>query len=173
LRRHAVGGLLTVSVGSITERVMALFVLARREAAVVKAQTTGFIIGTSLPGPGPGSPCRSADSRVNARPFTARILGCSLDALLLLVVALLRPAALNLRAHAGMANTRQVNEWLSIGASIVSLLLLLYGANLVVTLVTYRGVFASDKAGGTSAWSLTRSLAVSGAARSSFPSNAS
>ena len=44
----AIGGLMTVSFGSIAEIVLALFVLAAGNAEVVKAQITGSILGTSL-----------------------------------------------------------------------------------------------------------------------------
>src|SRR4051812_2803863 len=44
----AVGGLLTVSFGSIAELILALFVLIGGQIAVVQAQITGSILGTSL-----------------------------------------------------------------------------------------------------------------------------
>lgn len=46
------GGLLTISLGSLAELLLALFVLSRGEQAVVRAQITGSIIGTSLLGLG-------------------------------------------------------------------------------------------------------------------------
>ena len=46
------GGLLTISLGSLAELILALFVLAQGEAEVVHAQITGSIIGTSLLGLG-------------------------------------------------------------------------------------------------------------------------
>jgi len=48
----AIGGLLTVSFGSIAELVLALFVLASGDTAVVQAQITGSILGTGLLGLG-------------------------------------------------------------------------------------------------------------------------
>jgi Ca2+:H+ antiporter len=48
----AVGGLLTVSLGSLAELILALFVLAQGQPEVVHAQITGSIIGTSLFGLG-------------------------------------------------------------------------------------------------------------------------
>lgn len=44
----AVGGLLTISFGSIAELVLALFVLMRGQTNVVQAQITGSILATSL-----------------------------------------------------------------------------------------------------------------------------
>lgn len=152
----AVGGLLNVSFGSIAELVLALFVLAHGEADVVKAQVTGSIIGTSLLGLGlamlVGGLWRERQS------FNRANTGLLSTLLILVVVALLLPAMFDIQAHTGMANTDAVDERLSIGASIV--LLGLYGANLIFTLVTHRGVFAGDEPSGTSAWSLARSLTV-------------
>src|SRR5689334_16803587 len=48
----AIGGLLNVSFGSIAELALSLFILAQGDVAVVKAQITGSIIGTSLLGLG-------------------------------------------------------------------------------------------------------------------------
>ena len=48
----AVGGLLNVTFGNVSELVIALFILAAGNANVVKAQITGSIIGTSLFGLG-------------------------------------------------------------------------------------------------------------------------
>jgi Ca2+:H+ antiporter len=152
----AIGGLLNVSFGSIAELVLALFVLAHGQANVVKAQITGSIIGTSLLGLGlamlVGGLWRPRQT------FNRANTGLLSTLLILVVVALLLPAIFDLRAHAGMASTAVVDERLSIGASIV--LLLLYGANLVFTLVTHRDVFAGDEPRGGSAWSLSRSLTV-------------
>ena len=48
----ATGGLLTVSLGSVAELLLALFVLAQGHADVVRAQITGSIMATSLLGLG-------------------------------------------------------------------------------------------------------------------------
>ena len=152
----AIGGLLNVSFGSIAELVLALFVLAHGQAEVVKAQITGSIIGTSLLGL--GLAMLVGGFRRERQSFDRASIGLLSTLLILVVVALLLPAVFDLRAHAGMANTQGVDEWLSIGASVV--LLLLYGANLVFTLVTHRDIFAGEESSGTSAWSLLRSLAV-------------
>src|SRR3954451_17147935 len=44
----AIGGLLNVTFGNAAELILALFILARGSAAVVKASITGSIIGNSL-----------------------------------------------------------------------------------------------------------------------------
>ena len=152
----AVGGLLNVSFGSIAELVLALFVLAHGEASVVKAQITGSIIGTSLLGL--GLAMLAGGLRREKQQFDRANTGLLSTLLILVVVALLLPAVFDLRAHAGTANTAGIDERLSIGASAV--LLLLYLANLVFTLVTHRDAFAGDEASGSSSWSLARSLGV-------------
>jgi Ca2+:H+ antiporter len=48
----AIGGLLTISFGSIAELLLAFFVLMESGPGVVRAQITGSIIGTSLLGLG-------------------------------------------------------------------------------------------------------------------------
>ena len=150
----AIGGLLNVSFGSIAELVLALFVLAHGQAEVVKAQITGSIIGTSLLGLGlailVGGLSRSKQT------FQRENTGLLSTLLFLVVVALLLPAVFDLSVHG--TGAAAVDERLSIGVSVV--LLLLYGANLVFTLITHRDIFAGDEPRGASAWSLGRSLAV-------------
>ena len=152
----AIGGLLNVSFGSIAELVLALFVLAHGQAAVVKAQVTGSIIGTSLLGL--GLAILVGGLRRPKQAFDQANTGLLSTLLFLVMVALLLPAVFDLSAHAGMASTAVVDERVSIGVSTV--LLLLYGANLVFTLVTHRDVFAGDEPRGASAWTLSRSLTV-------------
>jgi len=48
----AIGGLLNITFGSVAELTLALFVLAKGHADIVKAQITGSLIGTSLLGLG-------------------------------------------------------------------------------------------------------------------------
>ncbi len=164
----AIGGLLNVSFGSIAELVLSLFVLAHGEVAVVKAQITGSIIGTSLLGLGLAS--LVGGLRREKQEFDHANTGLLSTLLILVLVALMLPAVFDRAARAGVADPAAIDERLSIGASAV--LLLLYGANLVFTLVTHRGAFKGDEPeqerggepGSRSAsvvpWSLSRSLLV-------------
>ena len=136
----AVGGLLAISFGSLAEVILAMFVLARGEAAVVRAQITGSIIGTGLLGLGiaivAGGIGRERQS------FKRERAGLLSSLLILAVIALLLPAMFNLAQRAvGPQRLAITDEQLSIGVSLV--LLALYAANLVYTLVTHRDVFAS------------------------------
>ena len=100
----AVGGLLNVTFGSAAELILALFVLARGHAAVVQAQITGSIIGTSLLGLGLAALVGGIGRE---RQTFNRASGGLLATLLpLVVVALLMPAVFDLThrmaAPAGM-----------------------------------------------------------------------
>ena len=152
----AIGGLLNVSFGSISELLLSLFVLAQGDVAVVKAQITGSIIGTSLLGL--GLAMLIGGFKRERQTFNRANTGLLSTLLILVVVALLLPAVFDLTARAGTRDTFPTDERLSIGASAV--LLLLYSANLVFTLITHRDIFAGDESRATNGWSLAKSLGV-------------
>jgi Ca2+:H+ antiporter len=154
----AVGGLLNVSFGNIAELVLALFVLRQAQVRVVQAQITGSIIGTTLLFLGISALVGGVGRpRQNFNQANAGLLSTLLS---LVVVAILLPAVFDLtqRALAPTSDISLVDERLSLGVSMV--LLLLYAANLVYTLVTHRGMFAGDAPRGDANWSLARALAV-------------
>ena len=74
--------------------------------------------------------------------------------LFLVVVAIQLPAVFDFteRDAAPGMNTSLVDERLSLGVSVV--LLLLYAANLIYTLVTHRDLFAGDAPSGQAEWSM-------------------
>ncbi|MGH7029352.1 MAG: hypothetical protein ACREEZ_02885, partial [Stellaceae bacterium] len=80
--------------------------------------------------------------------------------LFLVVVAILLPAVFNAAEHAIArgADIARIDEHLSLAVSLV--LLLLYAANLIYTLVTHHDVFAGDAPGGRATWSLARAIAI-------------
>ena len=154
----AIGGLLTVSFGSIAELVLALFVLMRGQASVVQAQIVGSIIGTGLLGLGLAIIVGGATrDRQRFKPERAGLLA---SLLILVLIALLLPAVFDLTGRlSGQANRLAVtDEEVSLGVSAV--LLVLYVANLVYTLVTHRDVFAADEPQGRAEWSRTVSVTV-------------
>jgi Ca2+:H+ antiporter len=149
---------LNVSFGNTAELVLALFVLRQAQIRVVQAQITGSIIGTTLLFLGVSAlvgglgRARQTFSQANA--------GLLSTLLFLVVVAILLPAVFDYteRLAAPAANIPSIDEYLSLGVSVV--LLLLYAANLVYTLVTHRDVFAGDQPGGEAEWSLAHALVV-------------
>lgn len=154
----AVGGLLTVSFGSIAELVLALFVLASGETAVVQAQITGSIIGTSLFGLGLAIVIGGATRE--RQTFNHKRAGLLSTLLVVVVIAMLLPAVFNYTGQIGghPRDLRVTDEELSLSVSAV--LLFLYVANLVYTLITHRDVFAAEESRGKASWSLKSSLAV-------------
>ena len=153
-----IGSLLNVSFGNTAELVLALFILRQAHTRVVQAQITGSIIGTTLlflgisalVG-GIGRP-RQTFSQANASLLSTMLF--------LVVIAILLPAVFDLteRITTSGANISLVDESLSLGVSVV--LLLIYAANLVFTLVTHRNVFAGDAPSGEAKWSVIRALSV-------------
>ncbi|MEO8740416.1 MAG: calcium/proton exchanger [Casimicrobiaceae bacterium] len=165
----AIGGLLNVSFGSLAEVVLAFFVLATGKIDVVRAQITGSIIGTSLLGLGLAIVIGSIGR--SQQLFNRDKAGQLASLLILVVIALLLPAVFDFagRQLAPGENQMVTDEHLSLGVSVI--MILLYGANLIYTLVTHRNVFASDdarsesdneNASGTSwtAWAAIAVLAV-------------
>ena len=139
----AIGGLLNVSLGSLAELILAFFVLRAGHVEVVRAQITGSIIGTGLFGLGVAIVV-GAIGREPMR-FDRGKAGPLASLLILVVIALLLPALFDFTARRSGATIRlaAANEALSIGVSIV--MLLVYAANLVYTLVSRRDVFASSE----------------------------
>jgi Ca2+:H+ antiporter len=153
----AIGGLLNISFGSLAELILAMFVLASGKPDVVRAQ--GSIIGTSLFGLGLAIVVGSIGR--DKQVFKRERAGQLSTLLILAVIALLLPAVFDYTGRSASATARLslTDEQLSIGVPIV--LLALYAANLIYTLVTHRDVFASDEPrGSTGAWPLFVSLSV-------------
>src|SRR5271165_3392503 len=153
-----IGSLLNVSFGNAAELVLAFFVLARARSEIVQAQITGSIIGTTLLFLGI-SALVGGVGRVR-QTFNQASAGLLSTLLFLVVVAILLPAVFDLteRVAAPGMNTSLIDERLSLGVSMV--LLLLYAANLIYTLVTHRDVFAGDAPSGEAKWSVARALVV-------------
>jgi Ca2+:H+ antiporter len=164
----AIGGLLNVTFGNVAELLLAVFVLLDGHTDVVKGQITGSIIGNGLLGLGLAVVAGSWGRE--KQTFNRASAGRLSSLLILSVIALLLPALFHLteRAAIDAATTRALDEHLSLGVSVV--LLIVYAANLVYTLVTHRDVFATPDeddasaelggAGARATWPVWRSLAV-------------
>ncbi len=153
----AVGGLLNVTFGNLTELIIALFVLAAGHTGVVKAQITGSIIGNSLLGLGIAI-LAGTWGRTSQR-FNPNRAGLVSSLLILSVIALLVPALFDYteRPVAGTA-VPALDERLSLGVAVV--LLVVYGAALVYTFVTHRDDFATDEPATPAAGSLWTSVGM-------------
>jgi Ca2+:H+ antiporter len=155
----AIGGLLNVTFGNVAELILAIFVLIAGRSDVVKAQLTGSIIGNSLLGLGLAIVVGSWGRE--KQTFKQERAGLLASLLILSVVALLLPALFDYteRGISAGPNRGNLDERLSLCVS--GVLILVYVANLLYTLVTHRDVFAfdeEDQVGPT--WPLWQSLAL-------------
>ena len=156
----AIGGLLNVTFGNAAELIIAVFVLRSGAVDVVKAQITGSIIGNSLLGLGlaivAGSIGREKQTFKKER---AALLS---SMLILCVVALILPAFFDYteRQSLGPEIAAVRDEHLSL--CVAGVLICIYLANLVYTLVTHRDIFAIDdgEAAEGAPWKLPISVGV-------------
>ena len=137
----AIGGLLNVTFGNVAELILALFVLYGGHASVVKAQITGAIIGNSLLGLGLAIVVGSWGR--TEQKFNRATAGRLSSLLLLCVVALMVPALFDIteRGTSDAVHAAIKDENLSLG--VAGVLIVIYIANLVYSLVTHRDTFAA------------------------------
>ena len=160
----AIGGLLNVTLGNVAELIIALFVLAAGHADVVKGQITGALIGSGLLGLGMSVVVGGWGRE--RQTFGREHAGLLSSLLILSVIALLTPALFDYteRGVYGVRDPRAADDRLSLGVSVV--MIVVYVANLLYTLVTHRCVFElppeDEEAGGGhgARWPLWKALAV-------------
>ncbi len=163
----AIGGLLNVSFGNAAELILAFFVLAAGKPDVVKAQFTGSIIGNSFLGLGIAIVVGSIGRE--KQTFKRERAGQLSSLLVLAMIALLLPAFFDYAVKGDGRITRgSLDEHLSLAVSVV--LIIVYVANLLYTLVTHKDVFGFDEDAhdghgpGDAAWPLWVSLGILAAA---------
>jgi Ca2+:H+ antiporter len=157
----AVGGLLNVTFGNTAEFVLALFVLAAGHSDVVKGQITGSIIGNSLLGL--GLAILVGAWRRERQCFKPERAGLISSLLILAMIGLLVPALFDYteRGILPSSDTSRLDESLSLGVATV--LIVVYVANLIFTLVTHREVFEFERTDDRSnppSWPLWLSIIV-------------
>lgn len=160
---------MNVSFGNAPELILALFVLRAGHADVVKAQITGSLIGNSLLGL--GLAVVAGSFRRDTQHFNRDRAGLLSSLLILVTIAVMLPALFDYteRGVLRSPDSAALDQRLSVGVAIV--LILVYLANLVYTLVTHRDVFAQETTPGealdlgiAAPWPLMRSLLVLAAA---------
>ena len=154
----AIGGLVNVAFGSVAELILALFVLRSGNTEVVKAQIIGSVIGTSLLGLGVAIVAGGVTRE--KQKFNRESAGSLGSLLILSLVALLLPAFFDYteRTLTAAPHPGALDERLSVGVSVV--LILVYAANLIYTLLTRRDVFQSPDPQHPAGWPLWKSLGV-------------
>jgi Ca2+:H+ antiporter len=150
--KHAGPGIGGLRFGTIAEVLLALFVLASGDAAVVQAQIAGSIIGTSLFGL--GLPILVGSITPQPQKFNAGKAGLLSTLLILAVVAMLLPAVFDYTGRLqGYAHDICIT-YEELSHSISVLLLLLYCGNLGYTMITHRDTFADEESHGVPSWRL-------------------
>jgi Ca2+:H+ antiporter len=160
----SIGGLLNVTFGNAAEMIIALFILVEGKFDVVKGQLTGSIIGNSLLGLGLAILIGTWGKK--RLTFNRDQVGQLSTMLMLVLIGLLLPAIFDFteRNIANVENASMLDENLSLAVSIV--LILLYIANLVYTLITHEDLFSkAEKVDeriqpGESPWPVWRSLLI-------------
>ena len=154
----AIGGLLNVTFGNMAELILALFVLYEGHANVVKGQITGAIIGNSLLGLGLAIVVGTF-GRENQK-FNRASAGRLSSLLILAVIALMTPALFDYteRPLSGAAHATVLDEKLSLGVAVV--LILVYVANLVYSLITHRDTFSDVPEIKHEVWSVGKTIGI-------------
>src|SRR5207249_8760653 len=124
---------------------------------VVKATITGAIIGNSLIGLGLSVVVGSW--RREKQTFNRDQAGLLGSLLILSVIALLIPALFDYTERGlNAARTGTLDEHLSLGVSVV--LILVYFANLIFTLVSHRNIFSPGEISHPPEWSMRHAMFV-------------
>jgi Ca2+:H+ antiporter len=142
----SIGGLLNVTLGNTAELIIMFFILLNGSAEVVKGQITGSIISNSLLALGLAVFIGALSKK--KLTFNRQKAGQLSTMLILVLIGLLLPAIFDFteRDIARAANASALDEYLSLAVSVI--LILLYFANLVYTLVTQRDVFSTQEENG-------------------------
>lgn len=156
----AIGGLLNVTFGNAPELILGIFILRAGQPEVVKAQITGAFIGNGLLGLGLAI---VAGSIYREKQIFKKERASMLSAMLILcVIALLLPALFDYAVRHSPQAAQVVGKDHQLSLGVAAVLIVVYVANLVYTLVTHRDIFAIDDAVEASAmnWPLPLSIGV-------------
>ena len=148
-----VGGLLNASFGNITELIIAILLVFAGQFEVVKASLIGSILGNLVLVL--GAAFLAGGLRFKEQEFNARSAGVHAGSLLLAVMGLLMPA---LFVGAASSATAVQRELVSVGVAAV--LIVLYGAALVFTLVTHQHLFHVPTPAEQAEWSARAAATV-------------
>jgi Ca2+:H+ antiporter len=152
-----IGGLLNVTFANSAELILAIFVLYSGNISVVKATITGSIVGNSLLGLGLAIVIGSWGR--GSQKFNRDRTGMHSSLLILSVLALLIPALFDYTERTIAAPDVLIrDENLSLGVAVV--LIAVYIANVVYTLLKRHDAFDSGEELATPIWSVRKSVAV-------------
>ena len=149
-----VGGLLNATFGNVTELIIAIFLILDGDLDIVKASLIGSILGNLLLVL--GLSILLGGLRHREQRFNARAAGVHATSLALAVTGLLMPALFVLLAEGRHGFVQR--EVVSVTVALV--LIALYGAALLFTLVTHEHLFRTPTAEERPAWTVRAAVLV-------------
>jgi Ca2+:H+ antiporter len=147
-----IGGLVNATFGNITELIIAIFLILDDRIEMVKASLTGSILGNLLLVL--GLSLFLGGVKHDRQSFNARSASVHATSLALAVTGLLMPALFSLGTHATFAQREIVS------GVVAGVLILMYIAALVFTLVTHEHLFRTPQEDETPAWSRQKAVVV-------------
>jgi Ca2+:H+ antiporter len=147
-----IGGLVNATFGNVTELIIAVFLILDDRIEMVKASLTGSILGNLLLVL--GLSLFVGGLKHDRQSFNARSASVHATSLALAVTGLLMPALFSLGTRATFAQREVVS------GVVAGVLILMYVAALVFTLVTHEHLFRTPEEGETPAWSRRRAIVV-------------
>jgi Ca2+:H+ antiporter len=148
-----VGGLLNATFGNVTELIIAFFLILKGEIDVVKASLTGSILGNLLLVLGLSFLVGGLKHR--EQQFNPQAAGVHSTSLVLAVIGLLMPALFVLTTGQHDFVEREV-----VSGVVAAVLMLLYVAALVFTMVTHEHLFHTPTEGERANWPVRTALIV-------------
>ena len=147
-----IGGLVNATFGNVTELIIAVFLILDDRIEMVKASLTGSILGNLLLVL--GLSLFVGGVKHDRQSFNARSASVHATSLALAVTGLLMPALFSLGTHATFAQREVVS------GVVAGVLILMYIAALVFTLVTHEHLFRTPQEDETPAWSRRKAVVV-------------
>jgi Ca2+:H+ antiporter len=147
-----IGGLVNATFGNVTELIIAVFLILDDRIEIVKASLTGSILGNLLLVL--GLSLFVGGVKHDRQSFNARSASVHATSLALAVTGLLMPALFSLGTDATFAQREIVS------GVVAGVLIIMYVAALVFTLVTHEHLFRTPEEGETPEWSRRRAVVV-------------
>ncbi len=147
-----IGGLVNATFGNVTELIIAVFLILDDRIEIVKASLTGSILGNLLLVL--GLSLFVGGVKHDRQSFNARSASVHATSLALAVTGLLMPALFSLGTRATFAQREIVS------GVVAGVLIMMYVAALVFTLVTHEHLFRTPEGDETPAWSRRKALVV-------------
>ena len=146
-----VGGLLNATFGNVTELIIAIFLIVQGEIDVVKASLTGSILGNLLLVLGVSFLVGGIKHREQG--FNAQAAGVHSTSMVLAVIGLFMPALFVLTTGRHDFVEREV-----VSATVAAILMSLYAAALLFTMVTHEHLFRAPAEEDEAKWSVRAAL---------------